>query len=246
MPPEGVIKCNVHSFFTEEPLENGNQSGIGVVFRNSEGMIIWVVAGSQGHVDRLMNEYSAFFEGFKEAYYKDYKNIILEIDHVDVYWNWYNSSVLGGPPEYANIMQQLNQRKAGKKIKTHVRLVDKEDNALAAYLARHGAESWKQMVAIREMFGRVLELWMLDMGLGSDKYRFQVIFEEELDHRRMVDEVVDPEGNVGEAEEMEVGDENQVVVVGLAAVPFQNADEQVVVEAERHAGECENSNAPGV
>lgn len=40
MPPEGVIKCNVHSFFTEEPLENGNQSSIGVVFRNCEGMII--------------------------------------------------------------------------------------------------------------------------------------------------------------------------------------------------------------
>lgn len=80
MPPEGVIKCNVHSFFTEEPLENGNQSGIGVVFRNSEGMIIWVVAGSLCHEDRLKNEYNALFEGVKEAYYKDYKNIILKTD----------------------------------------------------------------------------------------------------------------------------------------------------------------------
>lgn len=49
------------------------------------------------------------------------------------------------------------------------------------------------MVAIREMFGRVGELWMLDMGLVSDEERFQVVFEEELDYKRMADEVVDPE-----------------------------------------------------
>lgn len=60
-----------------------------------------------------------------------------------------------GPPEYANLMHQLNQRKAVKNFKTRVRLVDDDDNALTAYLARHVAENWKQMVAIREMFGRV-------------------------------------------------------------------------------------------
>lgn len=135
MPPEGVIKCNVYSFFTNEPVENENQSSIGVVFRNIEGMIILVVAGSLCHEDRLMNEYNTLFEGLKEAYYKDYKNIILETDHVETYWNLYNFSVLGGPPEYANITQQLNQRKADKNFKTHVKLVDEEDNALAAYLA---------------------------------------------------------------------------------------------------------------
>lgn len=250
MPPEGVIKCNVHRFFTNEPLENGNQSGIGVVFRNCEEMIIWVVAGSLGHEDRLMNEYSALFEGLNEAYYKNYKNIILEINHVEAYWNWYNSSVLGGPAEYANIMQQLNQRKADKNFKTHGRLVDEEDNALSTYLARHGAEHWKQMVAIREMFGRVRELWMLYIGLGSDEERFQVVFEEELDHRRMADKVVDPESNHGNTEEMDVGDENQVVVTGLTAAPMHNADEQLgeqaVVEGVEMDGAAANHNAANV
>lgn len=60
---------------------------------------------------------------------------------------------------------------------------------------------------------------MLDMGLGSDDDRFHVVFEEKLDHHKMVDEVVDLEGNADEAEDMDVGDENQVVVVGLAPVP---------------------------
>lgn len=54
-----------------------------MVFRNSEGMIIWIVAGSLCHEDMLMNVYSALFQGLKEAYYKDYKNIILETDHVE-------------------------------------------------------------------------------------------------------------------------------------------------------------------
>lgn len=60
---------------------------------------------------------------------------------------------------------------------------------------------------------------MLDMGLGSDDDRFQVVFEEKLDHHKMVDQVVDPEGNADEARKIDVKDENQVVVVGLAAVP---------------------------
>lgn len=96
MPHEGIIKCNVHSFFTDELVENANQTRIGVVFRNSEGTIIWVVAGSLGHEDMMMNEYNALLEGLKEAYYKDYTNIFIETDHVDAYWNWYNSSSLGG------------------------------------------------------------------------------------------------------------------------------------------------------
>lgn len=65
---------------------------------------------------------------------------------------------------------------------------------------------------------------MLDMGLWSDDDMFQVGFEEELDHMRMMDEVVNPEGNADVAEEMDVGEENHVVVVGLAPVGNQNAE----------------------
>lgn len=149
MPNKGVIKCNVHDFFSEEPLENGNHQGIGVIFHNSKGMILWIVAGSLCIEDELSNEYHALLEGLKEAYYKDYTNIVLETDHQDAYWNWYNSWILDGPPEHQFVMQQLNQRMADKNFRTKTRLVDPEDNMLAAYLARNGAETWKQMVVIR-------------------------------------------------------------------------------------------------
>lgn len=85
MPNKGVIKYNVHGFFSEEPMENGNHSGIGVIFRNSKGMILRMVAGSLSIEDRLNNEYHALVEGMKEAHYKDYTNIVLETDHQDAY-----------------------------------------------------------------------------------------------------------------------------------------------------------------
>lgn len=192
MPNKGVIKCNVHGFFSEEPMENGNHSGIGVIFRNSKGMILRMVDGSLSIEDRLNNEYHDLVEGMKEAHYKDYTYIVLDTDHQDAYWNWYDSSVLGRPPEHEFVMQQLNQRKAENNFRTEIRLVDPEDNMLAAYLARHDAETWKQMVVIREIFGRVREIWMEDMGLGWAEDRFRVVYEEELNPRRLEEEVVNP------------------------------------------------------
>lgn len=191
-----------------------------------------MVAGSLGIEDRLSNEYYALLEGLKEAYYKDYTNIVLETDHVEAYWNWYNSYVLGSPPEHEFVVQQLNQRKSDKNFKTEIRLADPEDNLLAVYLANHGAANWNRMVVIREMFGRVRELWMRDMGLGSAVERFQAVYEEDLDARRLEEEVVDPinvgnneievaadqegAGNGMEEDDM-VEENNNFVVIGLAA-----------------------------
>lgn len=58
------------------------------------------------------------------------------------------------------------------------------------------------------------------------------------------------QSNHGNAEEMDVGEENHVVVVGLAAAPMQNVaeqmGEQVEVEVEGNAGAGTNPNAPDV
>lgn len=80
-------------------------------------------------------------EGMKEAFYKDFSNIILETDEVDPYWEWFNSSIAGGRPQYEFILQQLNQRRADKNFIAEVRLVDHADNMLATYLAEYGANN---------------------------------------------------------------------------------------------------------
>lgn len=177
MPPKGTLKCNVRSFFSPEPLPNGNHSGIGVVFRNSLGIITHMTAGSLCIEDLRENQFTAFLEGMNEAFYKDYTKIILKMDEVDPYWEWYNSTVVGGDAQYEFILQQLNQRRADKNYTTKLRLVDKEDNMLAAYLAEYGANNWKTMVIIEEPFGSVEELWHYDMGLGHFGQRFRAVLQ---------------------------------------------------------------------
>lgn len=190
--PKGVIKCNVRSFFSPEPLPNGNHTGIGVVFRNSLGIIVHMTAGSLCFEDQRENQFNAFMEGMKEVFYKDYTKVILETYEVDPYWEWYNSTVVGGAPRDEFILQQLNQRRAYKNFSETVRLVDREDNLLAAYLAEYGAFHWKKMVIIEEPFGRVEELWHYDMGLGYYGPRFRAALQSEVNLAVMMDEVVNP------------------------------------------------------
>lgn len=67
---------------------------------------------------------------------------------------------------------------------------------------------------------------MRDMDLGSAEDPFQVVYEEEVNPRRLEEEVVDPnpEANVTENVDVDVGnvaqdekmmDENNLVVIGL-------------------------------
>ncbi|KAK1403674.1 hypothetical protein POM88_003279 [Heracleum sosnowskyi] len=202
MPPKGVIKINVHSFFSEQRLPNGNLSGIGVVCRNSMGDILRILDGSLCTENRRSNEYHAFMEGFKVDFDKGYTNIILESNHLDVYWDWTHSSILGAPVHHARIVQQLNQRKADNNFNTETRLVAPENNELTAYVAQHGAKNWKTMVRIRRPFGRILELWNSDMGLGEIGQQFEFVLEEdinmeladgEVDNPQMADGIVNDE-----------------------------------------------------
>ncbi|KAK1377024.1 hypothetical protein POM88_033217 [Heracleum sosnowskyi] len=52
LPKQHFIKINVHSFFTNDPLPNGNRSGIGIVFRNDRGSMVHILAGSLRIQDR--------------------------------------------------------------------------------------------------------------------------------------------------------------------------------------------------
>ncbi|KAK1356109.1 hypothetical protein POM88_008176 [Heracleum sosnowskyi] len=214
MPPKGLIKINVAGFFSEQPLENGNVSGIGVVFRNSRGSILRMYAGSLQKMDRRINELFAMLEGMKRAFYANFPDYILETQHVDAFWEWRHSSIEGATPDHASIVQQLNQRKGDKNFWSNVRLADPQDNVLAMYLAEFGAAHWTTIVQIKKPFGRVHELWNLDMGLGPVDPQFLAVREEDL-----LPEVVEPEFEpivaiAGFEEEL---DENEMLVEQVQA-----------------------------
>lgn len=62
MPHRGMVKNNIHGCFFQNPLPNGNVSGIGVVVRNSRGKILRMLSGSLGILNRRVNEYYAYME----------------------------------------------------------------------------------------------------------------------------------------------------------------------------------------
>ncbi|KAK1368136.1 hypothetical protein POM88_034228 [Heracleum sosnowskyi] len=61
-----------------------------------------------------------------------------------------------------------------------VKVCDRNCNELAIYFAEHGASNFSQMVVIEEPFGRIPNIWRLDMGLGSADARYVAIYESDL------------------------------------------------------------------
>ncbi|XP_074374600.1 cytochrome P450 CYP72A219-like [Apium graveolens] len=135
IPTKRVVKCNVHSFFSQEALPNGQHSGIGVVFRDCLRVILHMTGGSLRFEDQGENEFHALLEG----------------------------------------------------------LVDREANELDAYLAEYGANHWDRIVIIERDFGRIEEIWYLDMGLGNIDQRFRAVRQSEIEADVMEDEVIDPQ-----------------------------------------------------
>lgn len=180
MPHRGMVKNNIHGCFFQNPLPNGNVSGIGVVVRNSRGKILRMLSGSLGILNRRVNEYYAYMEGCKCAFVEDWQNFYLESDQLDSHWEWRNSTVECVHPDHQFIVQQLNQRQVDWNFNMEVTLCDANANALAAYLADYGARNFKVTAIMAQPFGRVFELWSLDMGLGSADQRFVAVHEAEL------------------------------------------------------------------
>ena len=184
-----------------------------MVIRNSKGKILRLLCGSLGIRNPRINEYHALLEGCKRAYAEKREHFVLESDHLDSFWEWRNSTIEGAHPEHANIVQQLNQRSVDRNFHMEVTLCDPSANALATYLAQYGAENFKTMVIMAQPFGRVFELWSLDMGLGPVDPQFIAIHEEELNPEIVNNE--DQEVPVVEDGEPANGDEEEVEVIEI-------------------------------
>lgn len=180
LPPEGRYKINVHSFYSEIPLPNGNMTGIGVVIRNHRGRIMCMLAGSLVIEDRRLNELYALLEGLKRAYLDDKFDVIVESDHEDSVWEWRTAETNRVVPIHRYVIQQLQQRKADINFRISERIIDVNANNLAAYLARYVAENFSRMVILAGPVGRVFELWCNDMGLGPIRDQFMAVHEMDL------------------------------------------------------------------
>lgn len=189
LPRKGFIKINVHAYFSDQRLPNGNVSGIGIVAPDHRGSILSMLDGSLGKERRRSNEYHAFMEGLKLAFVRNYHKVILETEHVNAYWEWKEFIDGGCHPDDEFIVRQLNTRRRDRNFLFEVRLADAVDNELASYIAQHGANQWNQMVLIKQPFGRIVEIWNQDMGLGLNQ---EWVLEEVVNVGAMEEEVVNP------------------------------------------------------
>lgn len=110
------------------------------------------------------------------------ETLCLESDHLDAFWEWHNSTLEGAHLDHAELVQELNQRRADKNFHMEVRLCEQNANALATYLADYGERNFKIMVIMAQPFGRYLNYggWSQDIGLGSADQRFVAVHEAEL------------------------------------------------------------------
>ncbi|KAL1826858.1 hypothetical protein ACET3Z_005270 [Daucus carota] len=113
----------------------------------------------------------------------------------------------------------LNQKKADINFDMETTLCDHDANELASYHANHGAHNYKVMVFIAQPFGRVFELWSLDMGLGPMEPQFMAVNEADLGP-----EVVN-EGEVHEDDENE-----EMAVAGAGGLALAGEEEHEVIE----------------
>ena len=77
------------------------------------------------------------------------------------------------------MVEQLNQRVSISKLQLVKRVVAPSQNMLARYLAEDGEATKFRVVRMHMPFGRVSELWHLDMGLGFIGGNFAVVDEDE-------------------------------------------------------------------
>ncbi|KAK1373849.1 hypothetical protein POM88_030042 [Heracleum sosnowskyi] len=88
-------------------------------------------------------------------------------------WRWFHDE------NNWRVIQQLDKRKHDRKLRLHVDVIQETQNNLAAFLAVDGAHNRTRMVVFRRPFGRVREIWHLDMGLGLATGNFDLIEEED-------------------------------------------------------------------
>lgn len=88
-------------------------------------------------------------------------------------WRWFVD------PRHSGVVPQLIQRTRDPTLVLRRRVVVESQKRVARFLAEDGAATKAKAVRVYRSFGRVSELWHLDMGLGFIGGGFMVIDEDE-------------------------------------------------------------------
>ncbi|KAL1820697.1 hypothetical protein ACET3Z_015566 [Daucus carota] len=182
LPKKGWVKVNVYGVYYEKPLGNGSRSGLGVVVRNENGDIIVMVSGTLNILNERVNQLWAILMGLRCCFYVGKHNVILETESGDAVREWQDWRRFINP-SYSDVIKSLVKRTDDERLELEVSVVTESSNQLARYLAVDGAANRSVPVMFTRPFGRVRDLWHIDMGLGTTDFGFDLYTEEE--YRKM-------------------------------------------------------------
>lgn len=202
LPDAGFIKINVHAVHYGQPLANGNDSGMGIVLRDDQGDIIAMVSGCLRHLSPMGVQLWSMVMGLRCARTEGKNRVILETESAEAIAEWDNWR-WGGNENYISVIDQLEKRRKDKNLTLHKQVIRPSQNQLARYLADDGGQNRTRLVTFRRPFGRVRELWHLDMGLGLVHGDYDLI--EEDDYLN--------------AQQVEMGNDGLVDFLGVEGVP---------------------------
>lgn len=83
LPP--TLKINVHGIYSNTVFPAGNDSGIGAVYRNSDGELKLITVGTIPFLTQVGNQLWAIFVALLRAYFEGYRDVELETDNYEAY-----------------------------------------------------------------------------------------------------------------------------------------------------------------
>lgn len=135
LPPQGVVKINVHGATPFIPSMNGNVKSIGMVARNSDEELLKLSLGVILNLSPLDNQLSAIFHGMIRAFEDNYRDHIVETDNHEAFRVLKNFPY-EVPMEVASAPQQIMIRLHDLRWACSIVYVYSERKTLATYLAR--------------------------------------------------------------------------------------------------------------
>lgn len=84
-PPQGTLKINVRDTSTRTPTRQGNDTGLGAIYRDSAGKLRHLTVGVIPNLTPLGIQLWAIFIVLKRAFYEGYRDVIVETDNLQAY-----------------------------------------------------------------------------------------------------------------------------------------------------------------
>lgn len=84
-PLNDFVKINVYGASSENPLENGNSNGIGILARNEDGRSLWGIMGPLKELNMFQSQLWAIHVGMRFSFVNEFPPVHMESDNMTTF-----------------------------------------------------------------------------------------------------------------------------------------------------------------